>query len=70
MRIEEINKGLVVYDDRLGLLVVDEVMDDGRVSCAEGHVITYPQHLDRVTQELLDDRGVTQADLDAYNAHI
>lgn len=70
MNIKEIEKGLVVYDDRLGLLIVDGILEDGRVSCAEGHVVTYAHLLMKVTQEMLDDRHVTQADLDAHNAHI
>ena len=70
MTIEDINKGLVVYHDRLGLLVVDKVLEDGRISCSEGHVITYPHLLQKVDQEMLDDRKVTQADLDKYKAHI
>ena len=70
MDVKDINKGLVVYDDRLGLLVVDKVLDDGRVSCAEGHVITYPHLLEKVDQEMLDDRKVTKADLDKAKAHI
>lgn len=70
MDIKDINKGLVVYHDRLGLLVVDKVLDDGRVSCDEGHVITYPYLLQKVDQEMLDDRKVTKADLDRFKAHI
>lgn len=70
MDIKDINKGLVVYDDRMGLMVVDCILDDGRVSCNEGHVITYPRFLEKVDQSLLDDRHVTQADLDARGAHI
>ena len=70
MDIKDINKGLVVYNDRLGLMVVDSILDDGRVSCNDGHVITYAHLLDKVDQALLDDRHVTQADLDARGAHI
>jgi len=70
MDIKEINKGLVVYNDRMGLLVVDGILKDGRVSCAKGHVITYAHLLQKVDQEMLDDRKVTQADLDKYGAHI
>lgn len=40
MDIKDIHKGLVVYQDRLGLLVVDRILEDRRISCAEGHVIT------------------------------
>ena len=64
------NKGLVVYDDSLGLLIVDGILDDGRVLCDNGHVITYVRYLEKVDQEMLDDRHVTQVDLDKYNAHI
>lgn len=70
MDIKDINKGLVVYDDRMGFMVVDDILDDGRVSCNEGHVITYPHLLQKVDQEMLDERKVTQADLDKYKAHI
>lgn len=70
MDIKDINKGLVVYDDRLGLLVVDKVLDNGRVSCDECHVITYARLLQKVDQEMLDDRKVTKADLDKAKAHI
>ena len=44
-------------------LVVDCVLDDGRV-------ITYANLLDKVDKAMLDDRRVTQADLDARGAHI
>ena len=70
MDIKDINKGLVVYHDRLGLLVVDKVLDDGRVCCNKGNVITHPCLLQKVDREMLDDRKVTQADLDKYKAHI
>jgi hypothetical protein len=72
MDIKDINKGLVVYDNTNvhGLLVVDCVLDDGRVSCNDGHVITYANLLDKVDKAMLDDRRVTQADLDVRRAHI
>ncbi len=70
MDIKDIDKGLVVYHDRLGLLVVDKVLEDGRVSCSEGHVITYPHLLQKVDQEMLDDRKVTKVDLNKAKAHI
>ena len=70
MDIKDIHKGLVVYQDRLGLLVVDRILEDRRISCAEGHVITQPRLLEKVDQEMLDDRKVTQADLDKAKAHI
>lgn len=70
MNPSDINKGLVVYDDTCGLLIVDGMMDDGRVSCNDGHVITYPHLLSKVDKDMLDDRGVTQTDLDSHNAHI
>lgn len=70
MDIKDIDKGLIVYNDRLGLLVVDKVLEDGRVSCDEGHVITYPHLLEKVDQEMLDDRKVTKEDLNKANAHI
>lgn len=70
MDIKDIEKGLVVYDDSLGLLIVDGVLDDGRISCDKGHVITYARFLKRVDQEMLDDRRITQAILDKHNAHI
>ena len=70
MDIKDINKGLVVYHDRLGLLVVDKVLDDGKVSCNNGQVFTYPYFLQKVDQEMLDDRKVTKADLDKVKAHI
>lgn len=67
---KDINKGLVVYDDSLGFLVVDDVLEDGRVSCNNGHVITYPRFLEKVSQEMLDERKVTQADLNRVGGHI
>ena len=70
MNANDLKKGLVVYHDRLGLIVVDKVLQDGRVSCNDGNIITYPHLLDKVTQDILDDRGVTQADLDARGAFI
>lgn len=70
MDINDINKGLVVYNDRLGLLIVDEILEDGRISCDEGHVKAYADMLQRVTQEMLDDRHITQEVLDKHNAHI
>lgn len=70
MDIKKIDKGLVVYDDRLGFLIVDRILDDGRVSCNDGNVITYTKFLEEVTQEMLDERKVTKADLDKVKAHI
>ena len=70
MKKRDINKGLVVHDRNLGLLVVDGILDDGRVSCDNGHVITYARYLEKVTQEMLDDRHISQSDLDKANAHI
>ena len=70
MDIKDINKGLVDYNDRMGLMVVDSILDDGRISCCDGHVITYAHLLQKVDQSMLDDRRVTQADLDARGAHI
>ena len=70
MDVKDIDKGLVVYDNTCGLLVVDGILDDGKVSCNDGHVIVYPMDLHKVDQAMLDDRGVTQADLDRRGAHI
>ena len=70
MKETDINKGLVVYHDSFGLLVVDGMLPDGRVSCNDGHVITYPHLLDKVDQDMLDDRGVTKEAMAARNAHI
>lgn len=70
MDIKDIEKGLVVFDRSLGLLIVDDILDDGRISCDKGHIITYARFLERVDQEMLDARKVTQADLDRVGAHI
>ena len=70
MDIKDCKKGLVVYHDRFGLLVVDHVKSDKLVVCNDGNVIVLPQVLERVTKEILDDRGVTQADLDAKGLFI
>ena len=70
MDIKDLKKGLVVYHDRLGLLVVDKVLQDGRVSCDDGNIVTYPHLIDKVTKDFLDDRNVTQDDLDARGAFI
>lgn len=70
MDVKDIEKGLVVYNNTCGLLVVDGILDDGRVSCNDGHVIVFPWDLHKVDQALLDDRRVTQADLDRLGAHI
>ena len=64
MDLKDIQKQMVVYNDRLGLLIVDHVMDDGRVVCNDGNVIVTPQALDKVTKEILVSRGITQADLE------
>lgn len=70
MDIKDINKGLVVYDCTMGFLIVDDILEDGMVSCNNGHVITFPQSLHKVDKEMLDERKITQADLDKYGAHI
>lgn len=70
MNIKEVEKGLVVYHNRFGLLIVDKILDDGRVSCDNGHVILYADMVEEATQEMLDDRKVNQELLDKYNAHI
>ena len=70
MDVKDINKGLVVYHDRIGLLVVDKVLDSGMVSCNNGCVKVYPPSLDSVDDHMLRDRGITRADLDRYHAHI
>ena len=70
MDVKDINKGLVVYHDRLGLLVVDNVLPDGRVSCSKGSIIVYPHLLSKVDKGMLKSRGVTDDDLKTANAHI
>lgn len=70
MDVKDINKGLVVYHDRLGLLVVDDVLPDGRVSCSKGSIIVYPHLLSEVDKDMLKSRGVTDDDLKTANAHI
>lgn len=48
MDVKDIDKGLVVYDNTCGLMVVDGILDDGRISCCDGHVITYAHLLQKV----------------------
>lgn len=70
MNIKDINKGLVVYHDRFGLLVVDKVLDNGNVSCSDGHIVVDPLYLDNVDSNMLASRGITQDMLNKAKAHI
>ena len=67
---KDIKKGLVVFDDCIGLLIADCVTDDGRLSCNNGSIITDLRSVSRVDMDFLKSRRVTQADLDKHNAFI
>ena len=68
--IKDICKGLVVFNDRLGLLIVDGMLDNGKVSCNKGNVKCFLSDIDRVNMDFLKSRRVTQTHLNKYNAHI
>ena len=70
MNIKDINKGLCAYHNRIGLVVVDGILPDGRISCDNGHIIVFARDLSNVDMDFLASRRVTQADLDARGAHI
>lgn len=70
MNIKDINKGLCAYHNRIGLVVVDGILQDGRISCDNGQIIVFARDLSNVDMDFLASRRVTQADLDARGAHI
>lgn len=70
MKLTNNDRGLMVYHKDLGVLVIDGVLADGRISCNRGLVVTDAKSLRSVNDKILKSSGITREYITGINAHI
>ena len=70
MKLTNNDRGLAVYHKKLGVIIVDGILADGRVSCNRGSIVTNAKTLHSVNDDILKSKGVSVEYLKDINAHI
>lgn len=70
MKLTNNDRGLAVFHKKLGVIIVDGILADGRVSCNRGLVVTDAKSLRSVNDKILKSSGITREYITGINAHI